>query len=131
MNDSFEGLLSELDLERPADPKAIGDAERTLGTRFPESYRAFLERANGAEGSVGYESYVILWPAEELVQHNEGYKVDDYAPELTFIGTDGGNEVFGFRQGDGAFVSAPLIGMAPEQIQFRGYTFRDFLASFP
>jgi len=110
----------------------VAEAERALETELPESYRAFLLSANGGEGPIGDESYLILWPAEELVQHNEGYKADrDYAPDLVFIGTDGGNEVFAFRRADGAFVSAPLIGMAPERVHVRGAEFQEFLESFP
>jgi SMI1 / KNR4 family (SUKH-1) len=102
-----------------------------LGTRLPESYSAFLRGANGGEGPIGEESYLILWPVDELPQHNRSYKPDrEYAADLVFIGTDGGNEVFAFRRIDGTFVSAPLIGMAPDEVQVRGATFQEFLESF-
>jgi len=132
MNDAVTRLLREFQLREPARISDVAEAERALEAEFPESYRTFLSSANGGEGPIGDESYLILWPVEELVQHNEGYKADStYAPDLVFIGTDGGNEVFAFRRVDGSFVSAPLIGMAPEEVQVRGPNFQGFLESFP
>lgn len=122
----------EFQLNPPATADEISAAERALDVVIPDRYREFLARASGGEGPVGDESYVILWPATELANHNQGYKVDpEYAPDLLLIGTDGGNEVFAIRAGDGAFVSAPLIGMNPDSVKPRGATLQEFLASFP
>ena len=75
---------------------------------------------------------MILWAAAQLVEHNRGYKLDpEYASNLTLIGTDGGNEVFAIRTEDGAFISAPFIGMSADVVQARGTTLHEFLASFP
>lgn len=52
-------------------------------------------------------------------------------PDLVFIGTDGGNEVFAIRAGDGHYVAATLIGMSPEAVKDCGVTFTDFVRSFP
>jgi SMI1 / KNR4 family (SUKH-1) len=131
MNEAVAKLLHDFECREPARASDVAEAERAVATQFPESYRAFLRSANGGAGLIGEESYLILWPADELPGHNEGYKPDaDYAADLVFIGTDGGNEVFAFRPADGAFVSAPLIGMAPEEVQVRGASFQEFLESF-
>jgi hypothetical protein len=109
----------------------VTETARALGTEFPVSYREFLGTANGGEGQLGHESFLILWPVDELVRRNEGYKLDpDYAPDLVLIGTDGGNEVFAFRRSDGTFVAAPLIGMAEGEIRARGTDFLELLESF-
>lgn len=119
-------------LNPPATGREIAAAEGAVKLAFPRAYRELLTSASGGEGPVGDESYVILWAATELADHNRGYKVDpDYAPDLLLIGTDGGNEVFAIRADDGSFVSAPLIGMSPDAVRARGKTLREFLASFP
>jgi hypothetical protein len=124
-------LLQEFELRPPARDSEVTEAARALGTEFPVSYREFLGTANGGEGQLGRDSYLILWPVNELVLRNEEYKPDrDYGPDLVFIGTDGGNEVFAFRRSDGNFVSAPLIGMAEDEIRARGTDFQDLLESF-
>ena len=122
----------EFQLNPPATADEIAAAEDALDMAIPASYREFLTNASGGEGPIGEESYVILWPASELAEHNRGYKVDpEYAPDLLLIGTDGGNEVFAIRAGDGSFVSAPLIGMSPDAVDSRGATLQEFLNSFP
>jgi hypothetical protein len=119
-------------LNPPATAEEIAEAEEALNGAFPNEYRDFLRRASGGEGPLGDESYLILWSAAELAEHNKGYKVDpEYAPDLVLIGTDGGNEVFAIRPADGAFVAAPLIGMSPEAVRKRGSTMQEFVTSFP
>lgn len=130
-----EGLSRVLTGFRPngvASPERVQEVEAELGVELPDDYKAMLRAADGGEGPVGQESYVILWPVEDVVEHNRGYKPDpNYAPDLTFIGTDGGNEVFAIRSSDGHFVAAPLIGMSPEAVDDRGATLEEFLRSFP
>lgn len=116
----------------PASAGDILDAEKALHVSFPEDYRQLLAEASGGEGPVGSESFLRLWPVHELAQFNEDYKLDvDYAPDLVFIGTDGGNEVYAYRPRDASYVSAPFIGMSPDEVQVRGPSFTDFLESFP
>lgn len=118
-------------LNSPAQPEAISRAERDLAVQFPRSYRAFLLASNGGEGPLGQESFLVIWPVEDVAEHNRGYRPDPaYALDLVFIGTDGGNEVFAFRRRDGVFVAAPLIGMAPEQVEERGNDLGAFISSF-
>lgn len=128
----LEMLPPEFEPRGPASAEHIEEAERELRVTLPEDYRTFLTTANGGEGPMGGQSYVILWPVEELVEHNRGYKPDpDYAPGLTLIGTDGGNEVFAVRSGDGHYVAAPLIGMSDGAIKDLGATFAEFVQTLP
>jgi hypothetical protein len=118
-------------LNPPATAEEIAVAEQSLRVTLPEEYRDFLLGASGGEGPLGKESYLVLWPAHELPEHNLGYKVDtDYASDLILIGTDGGNEVFAIRPPDGSFVAAPLIGMSQDAVQIKGSTLAEFLGSF-
>lgn len=124
--------VQRLTLAPGAHLDTIREAERSLGARFPQDYVDFLSRANGGEGPVGDESYVILWPAERLVRRNRGYKVGDaYAPGLVFIGSDGGNEAFAIRESDGWYVCAPFIGMSDDAVEPLGATLAELLANLP
>jgi len=131
-NDALARILPEFRTNGASSYERVQKAEEQLAVDLPSDYKAMLRQANGGEGPVGHESYLILWPVEEIVEHNRGYKPDPlYAPGLTFIGTDGGNEVFAIRAGDGHFVAAPLIGMNPDAVTDRGRTLGEFLRSFP
>lgn len=129
---ALEVLPADFQPNGAATAECIREVERALGISLPDDYRDVLKTVNGGEGAVGEQSYLILWAAEELVEHNRGYKPDPhYAPDLTFIGTDGGNEVFAIRAGDGQYVAAPLIGMSEDAVKDLGATFTEFVQRFP
>jgi len=53
----------------PASTEALASLRTGLLKSLPESYFAFLTRANGGEGFIG-NRYVQLWRAEELAEMN-------------------------------------------------------------
>src|SRR4051812_20856827 len=57
----------------PASPEALAFLRTGLVKSLPESYFAFLSRANGGEGFIR-DRYVQLWRAEELAEMNCAYK---------------------------------------------------------
>lgn len=74
--------------------EAILSAERTLATRFPEDYAAWLRSNEGLERDLG-GSYLSLYSVEELAERNHSYATDELMPGLILIGTDGGGEGIG------------------------------------
>ena len=48
---------------------------------LPESYLAFLTRANGGEGFIR-DRYVQLWRAEELAEMNRAYTTTEFFPNF-------------------------------------------------
>ena len=80
-------------------PNALASTEVLVSLRtalaksLPESYFAFLRRANGGEGFIG-DRYVQLWKSEELAEMNRVYKTAEFFPNLFFIGSDGSGEAW-------------------------------------
>src|SRR5262249_54376267 len=82
----------------PASESAIQMLLRDCGLALPEAYLAFLRRSNGAEGQIGVSpGWLRLWSAEEIVEVNRAYGVQDSVPGFFGFGTDGGGELFAFR----------------------------------
>ena len=79
---------------------------------LPESYFAFLTRANGGEGFIR-DRYVRLWRAEELGEMNRAYKTAEFFPNLFFIGSNGGGEAYAFdlSRTDETVFEVPFIGL--------------------
>jgi SMI1 / KNR4 family (SUKH-1) len=94
-------LKNEIDhkivLRAPATEDEINALEKELGRNLPNSYREFLRSSNGAEGFVGNEGYIVLWPIEKLVEHRQGYEFDKHLPNLIPIGSNGGSEAFAIK----------------------------------
>jgi SMI1 / KNR4 family (SUKH-1) len=109
---NFDDLLKDFDQSAGASREAIEAAEAALALEIPSDYKEFLLRTNGGAGEIG-SSYLELFPAEELKQHNQDYQFPEYAPGLLLIGSDGGGEAYVFdrRGSPWAVGRVPFVGM--------------------
>jgi SMI1 / KNR4 family (SUKH-1) len=108
---------------------ASNEALTSLPKSLPESYFAFLTRANGGEGFIG-DRYVQLWRAEELAEMNRAYKTEEFFPDFFFIGSNGGGEAFAFdlSRTDARLFEVPFIGL-PTGANAISESFDSFLAT--
>ena len=95
MDNKFRKYVDNMQLCQPASLDVITETENKLGIKFPSDYIEFMLFSNGCEGSIG-ESYLTVWPIEELVETNEDCEVEEYTPGLILFGSDGGEEAFAF-----------------------------------
>jgi hypothetical protein len=125
----FEKLLEKFHGNAPVSISDIRQFEMTLGRSLPTDYAAFLLHANGGEGWVGEECYVILWRLEEILETNKACELDEYLPGVLGFGSDGGGETFAFdmRTREMPVVAVPLIGMDPENVLPIAPNFYSFL----
>ena len=96
MESKLENFIKNLSCNTPASQIAITDFEKYSNFKLPKDYVEFLKETNGGEGFVGENSYVIFWPLEKLLEYNKAYNVQEYAPGLFLIGSDGGGEAYAF-----------------------------------
>ena len=90
-------------------------------------YADVLAKHNGLEGLVGSEKYLQLWRAEDIVGLNAAYHVQDFAPGIDLIGTDGGDTGYGIETVTKRYVSVPLVGMSRNAVREIGANFEEFL----
>lgn len=128
MDTHIQQYLKSLELNKPADPNVVRKVEDQLGFQFPEEYVKFLLHSNGGEGPIG-DNYLQLWGVEELIEDNEAYSVEEFAPGLWIIGSDGGDTAYCLdtRSKEMPFVSMPFIGMDLDEVESCGSTFKEFL----
>lgn len=109
---------------------AIEAAERDLGVRLPDDYKALLRESDGLEGFSGPEGdYLMLYGVKELGEIHRGYEVAEFAPGLTMIGSDGGGNAFGFVLQDRRtrYVRLPFIPMDLREAEDMGGTLVEFV----
>jgi len=89
-----------------------------------------MRTSNGYEGLLS-QSYVVIWPIEELVGHNEGYLAREFYPGCVLIGSDGAGEAIAVRKMDGRIevVLMPFIGGVPDAL-VGGNSLEEFLAAY-
>jgi cell wall assembly regulator SMI1 len=112
---------SEEDLDR---------VEARLATKLPADYRAPMRRSDGAEAEFG-QSWVVLWRVGDLVEHNEAYRVAEFAPGLTFFGSNGAGEAYAWDWRPtrrSLYVVIPFITPDPEATVPCADTFEEFLS---
>jgi hypothetical protein len=118
----------------PNPPAAVADiqkCEADLGFLLPTDYKKFLATADGGEGFIGPNAYVIFYRVSELVTINRLYSFEEYAPGLFMFGSDGGGEAYAFdtRVTDWPIVSVPFVGSGLADVWRIAPSFRDFLAA--
>ena len=89
-------LMSDMELEEPTTEAEITAVENAMQIKFPIEYKEFMKKSNGAEGAIGENSYLSIWPMNEIVELNEGYGVADFTPGLVYFGSDGGGMAYAF-----------------------------------
>ncbi len=129
MEKRMRELTGELEFNPGTSDDVLRKVESRLNISLPTQYVDFLRQSNGAEGSVGENSYLVLWSIEEIEPLNEAYAVNEFAPGLIFIGSDGGDVAYAFDTRDEAMpiVEVPFIGMDVKAIKLCGRTFLEFL----
>jgi len=99
-----------------------------LGVVFPSDYVTFMQVSNGGEGSVD-KGHVRLWPGEELVESNEGYRAREFYPRYALLGSNGGGEAIAIRKGTHEIVLLPFIGNEDDAL-VGGTTLVEFLTAY-
>lgn len=128
MDEKIKSLLSQFELNEPVSDIDIKKVEEQLTGKFPQEYYDFLLISNGGEGSIG-QSYLVLWRVEDIIELNEAYAVEEFAPGLLIIGSDGGDTAYCIdtRSEKKPFVQVPFIGMDLSEVKGCGIDFEGFL----
>ena len=128
MTQLFEKLANSFDTVSPATPSAIETVEKFFNLKLPTDYKEFLQFTNGLEGETA-DSYLVLWSAEELVDLNQAYNVNEFVSNIIIFGSDGAEDAFGFDTTNMTIVKLPYIGMGHIANEKLSDTFGDFLSS--
>lgn len=129
MNEGINKYLTNISLNGPTTKGIIEQAEKSLNVKFPFDYKQFIEAFNGAEGEIGENSYIVFWSVEDIIELNEAYEVNQFAPGLILIGSNGGNTAYAFdiRFESKPIIEVPFIGMDLDEVKLCANTFRGFL----
>jgi cell wall assembly regulator SMI1 len=96
MTEDLAKLLASVRLHANAvSHDRIAHAERALGVRFPDDFKAFLAEHDGGQGKVG-EAPIDLWRIDELISKNQDSEMTRASPGLVVFADDGGAEAYAF-----------------------------------
>lgn len=129
MDESIMSLLDAMDFNEAADEDKIKNLEKNIGFTLPIHYKEFMLYSNGAEGELGENSYLVIWPIEDIVSLNEAYDVSKYTPNILYFGSDGGDMAYAFdtRSETVSIVEIPFDSIHIEDANLCAYDFYDFI----
>ena len=76
------------------EPYTGNEINKVNNVDLPRQYVEFMREHNGGEGDIG-ETWLVLYPIEELQEVNDLYEISDILPNHIIIGTNGGGEFYG------------------------------------
>ena len=126
MNSRIKHLIRELTLRRGASQSSINAMATELEIELPDDYVEFLLHFNGGEGPIG-NSYISLWSIEDIPSLNKAYAVEEFAPGLVIIGSDGGGTAYAIDKRTGKIVEVPFISMDTKLVYTIGTRLEDLL----
>jgi hypothetical protein len=128
MTSTVKKLTENMEKRSGASEDALNALVERSWVRLPLDYLDFLRSSNGAEGEVG-DSYLGLWPAEEILSSNEGYNVREFVPGLLLFGSSMGGVAYAFdgRGAETSIVEVPFDSMDLSDVIPRGNTLEEFL----
>ena len=97
VSDIVNDLAGDWTRKPPAEELAIRNLLAGCKQTLPGDYLSFLRLSNGGEGELSIKPWWFqMWPAEELVQTNHDYNVQESIPGFIGFGSSGGGELFAF-----------------------------------
>jgi hypothetical protein len=128
MDATVKKIIDQLGKGDPAPSDAVSSLQRSCRMELPQDYLNFLTFFNGAAGTLPNSYHLILWPAETLLDLNEAYQVQEYAPGIFIFGSNGGGEAYGFdTRSSMAVIQVPFVGMALSEAEYLAPSFTAFL----
>jgi hypothetical protein len=120
--------MDRFNIRVPATSEQIEAFSISSGLKLPQDYTVFLKQANGGEGLVGSNSYLILFAVDELDSLNKSYQIQEFVPGFLIFGSDGGGEAYAFNIRDAMrVVRIPFVGMDTTTVEPLASNFTEFI----
>lgn len=121
-------IAGPLEKNGPLNDKVLTSFLSEIDFTPPSDYIEFMRIHNGAEGSIGENSYLQLWRIEELIEANQDYEVEKYAPGFFVFASSGGGRAYAFNKRDSTIMYFDFISMLiSDDPVFCGEDFTAFL----
>lgn len=130
MNERMRFYLSAFDVNKPgATEQSLTQLEVQENFELPVDFKDLMKEFNGAEGEIGENSWLVLFPIEDLLSANRGYKsLMDQIPDYFLFGKDAADTGYAINKQDKSFHSFGLMSdFNTDPIEFCGSSLNEFL----
>jgi hypothetical protein len=115
--------------EEGASDALIDSIQQLLDFELPADYVNVMKEFNGGEGEVGENSWLTIFPIEELILVNNDYKLlMEGVPNLFLFGKDAADSGYAFNKEKKSYHSFGLMSdFKTDSIIFCGNNFSEFI----
>jgi hypothetical protein len=128
MKERVKETTSKMQMTDGATKLSLPGLSAHFGVELPNEYVEFMTSTNGAVGPIGENSFLQVWPAEEVIKLNSDldYITDEHPEWLFFAGNGGGTwYAFDTKHHPQPVVEVDMID--PDNNEVRGASFEEFL----
>lgn len=107
----------------------VAGVQNMLDFKLPADYVNVIKMYNGGEGDVGGESYLVLFPLEELEAVNADYEfLMNDIPDYYLFGKDAADTGYAFHKKNHSYHSFGLMSnFNTDPIVYCGHSFEEFI----
>ena len=130
MDKKLAALLSHVEKnENGVSDALIDTVHQQLDFKLPSDYIEVMKEFNGGEGEVGENSWLLMYPLEDLVSVNQDYSLlMNKVPNLFLFGKDAADSGYAFDKRKQTYHSFGLMSdFETDPIIFCGNTFYEFI----
>jgi hypothetical protein len=130
MNDKLKYYLSDIVKNQVgASVELIEELQNELDFKLSEDYSDLMKEFNGGEGDVGENSWLCLFPIEELATTNKDYSLlMEQIPNYFLFGKDSADTGYAFHKQNQTIHSFGLMSnFETDLITFCGNDFAEFI----
>ncbi|SEM34725.1 SMI1 / KNR4 family (SUKH-1) [Chitinophaga rupis] len=125
MEPKFEKFFTDFFKPEGADDALIDGISKRLDFKLPGDYLDVMRTFNGGDGEIGKNSYLVLFPINELIETNSDYELlMKQIPGFFLFGKDAADTGYAFRKTDLSYHSFGL--MSNFKTDFITYISNDF-----
>lgn len=128
MKDRIKETTKRMQMTHGATEQSLRALSEHFGVELPNGYLEFMTSTNGAAGPIGENSFLQVWPAEEVIKLNSDLDyITDEHPEWLFFAGNGGGTWYAF---DTKYNPQPVVEVDmidPDNNEVRGSSFEEFL----
>lgn len=130
MNTQLTFYLNEFSKNEPgASDELIKNVQDQLDFVLPNDYTDLMKAFNGGEGEIGENSWLCLFPIEELIEINDDYELlMEQIPDYFLFGKDSADTGFAFHKQKLTVHSFGLMSnFKTDPIEFCGNNMMEFV----
>ncbi len=131
MDKKLEFYLRETTMNESGSSETfISELENQIGFKFPQDYVTLMKEFSGAEGDVGENGWLCLFPIEDLLIINNDYSLlMEQIPDYFLFGKDAADTGYAFHKINQTIHSFGLMSdFKTDRMEFCGNDFIEFAA---